>query len=356
MHQEPQGNSHHDKRATPPLLPAASPPTLPHQPVSATLPPKLPPHDPLNLYDVSSPKSAKTAGSFGRILKPAVTIGGMAVLIVFGLLVGVALLKQVTKRDTLEDYVFLCQTLFGKIKLEGAVLPSDAETEIEAQNSSAEINRISNRGKNLAPIAQGLIYLENQRAEIVKDAPNGKALFSGAVDVVSGLNSGKNADVWSGIMKALPDIASGAKTIDEAMNLEEKRHQLAIILTKFAPQFSGPLTNGSLLSFSFSEHLPILFQVDTVQSIGLANSSGSDLHNCVIFARLSDASGNSYVNLHFAPNWPKDGKLEAKYVSSDFPTPTVENVTRVDISVWTSEFSFDPMMLKKPVDGWPEPN
>jgi hypothetical protein len=112
------------------------------------------------------------------------------------------------------------------------------------------------------------------------------------------------------------------------------------------------VTNSALVAGSFTVHQPGFFEVDTVQTLTLVNSSGADLENCVISARVSDAAGKSYLNLHFTPHWPKGERLTARYTSSDFPMNMLENVVRVDVTVWSSNCSFEPMTIKMPAAGW----
>ncbi|MEI6078441.1 MAG: hypothetical protein WCS94_22875 [Verrucomicrobiota bacterium] len=372
-----------EKNPSPPVFAASSPPVLPTPvrppPVLSpnAVPPALtreakpdtkpaPPIIPLQPKTTISSKTQKSTGIKSRKIIFGIIIIGVVGL--FGLvLITLAASKKNPRngftssstlftKDTPEDFIILCETLFEKIKLEGAVLPSEAEARIKEESCQAEITGISQRGKDLGKIAQGLIYLESKRQGIAANAPNGKAFVSGLPDLASGLKNESGADMWNGLLKMLPDIASGAKTILGAMDLMEQKHMLAIILAnKCAPQFSGLVTNGSLLKCSFAEHKPIFFEPSMIQQLGLVNASGRDLHNCVVFVRASDADGKSYVNIHFAQNWPKEGNLVAQYKDTDSPNPTVENTTRVDVTVWTSEISFEPVTLVKPASGWLEP-
>ncbi len=97
------------------------------------------------------------------------------------------------------------------------------------------------------------------------------------------------------------------------------------------------------------------FQIQTRDSLALTNSSGQELHNCVIAVRLSNAAGDSYLNLYFVPDWQAYEKRVARYSNIDFPIDTVDGIVRVDVSLWSKECSIKPIVLNKPPAGWPEP-
>jgi hypothetical protein len=328
-------------------------------------PPKIPPVPATGSINILPPKLSQTSGGLGRFVGRALLVVGVCFLFLIVLIVGLGLLNRahqrissggaVFRKDNVGDYVYLCEILLDKTKLAGAVLPSDAETEIATQNYMAEISRICQNDKKLALIAQGVISLENMRAQAVNNAPNGKALASDVIDAYAGYSSSNNEAMWSGLRETLPDLVSALKFFEAETDYTDKRHQLAIVLAKLAPDFSGPKTNSAMLNVSFAEHQPGFFQVETTQTLTLINSSDIDLHNCVIFERPSNPDGNSYLNVHFAADWPKGGKLEIRHVDTETPKPMIDNTTRVDVSVWTSEFTFEPVTLQKPADGWLEP-
>ena len=358
--------------SSPPVLATPAPPVLPtedkppliqmtntdRKPVPPVIPPQ--PKAEVSAETPKSPRNGRHKLLFGILILGIVGLVGL-VLITHAaskkthrnsIFTGGTLFKK----DTAEDFVTLSEILFQNIKLEGEVLPSEAEAKLKEAACQAEITGISQRGNVLGKIAEGLINIDSQRQGIVANAPNGKAFVSGLPDLASGVKNDSGADIWNGLLKMLPDIASGAKTMYAAMGLIEQKHELAIILaSKCAPQFSGPATNGSVLNCSFSEHQPILFEASVIDQLRLVNRSGRDLHNCVVFVRASDPEGKSYVNIHFAELWPQDGNLVASYKNTDYPDPTVENTTRVDVTVWTSELSFERVTLVKPASGWPEP-
>ena len=256
-----------------------------------------------------------------------------------------------TRKDTAEDYAFLCEALLDKIKLVGGVEPSDAEVTVLNRNRQDNFVRISEEGAELGEIARSILGESGKAAEVLTNLPNGRAFFSGAGDVITGLNSNSNDQVLSGLGKALPELLRAMETyakIDESLSF---KHGVAINLAKLSPKFSGPSTNNAALNYAFSQHLPGLFESETVQSLSLTNSSGSDLHNCVILVRLSDANGKSYANVHFAPLWPQAGQLLARYTDTDATAKTLANVTKVEIAVWAREHSFEPKILTRPREG-----
>lgn len=381
MNEKPQQHSvaSNARPLVPPMLAAAPPqmppPVLANAPSPST-PPRLsvnspssaPPKIPLQQKRVEPPKEPKPSRGCNSGVKIALIIGGACFLVICALGIGIAWIKRAnhqntagaffSRKDTVEDYVSLCETLLDKIKLVGGVEPSEAELAIAARRSGSDIDRISRQAIKLAEIAQSLLEESAKQEQILTNLPNGKAFASGAGEVMTGLNSNSNEQVWSGLMKAAPDIIRGLESYDKIMEFATYHHGVAIKLAKLAPEFSGPPTNGAALICSFAEHQPGVFEFfepDPVQYLSLSNSFGSDLHSCVIVVRLSDADGKSYVNLHFAPFWPKDGNLSARYRSSEVYTKTLPNATRVEVNVCARELSFEPILLKKPQEGWPEP-
>ena len=325
MQPEPHNGDAPQNKTIPPLLATApppvisthvqAPPVIPGSRVSPgtgqkskteskPTPPPIPPQ-PKTVSPLKPPKSPRIKG-----LKIVISIIILGIVVLLGFFLvttpasktnpvrGFTSGIQLLTKDTREDFLVLCETLFEKIKLEGSFQLSEAEARIKVESNQAEIRGISQRGKNLGKIAQGLIYLESKRQNVAANAPDGKALASGFLDLASGLKNDNGADLWAGLQKAWPDIASGAKTILGAADLMDQKHMFAIVLaTKCAPQFSGPTTNASLLKCSFAEHQPIIFETSMIQQLRLTNTSGRDLHDCVVFVRASDPDGKSYVNI-----------------------------------------------------------
>lgn len=250
--------------------------------------------------------------------------------------------------------MLLCERLLAKIKLVDGVEPSEAEAAVAARDRSKEIARVSVEGVKLAEIATCLLNESNELHQIITNLPDGKGFFTGAGEVYSGFNSSSNDVMWSGIKKAAPDVIRGIQSALEIDQLATYHQGLAIKLAKLAPEFSGAQTNAGIPKCQFSVREEGLIFIDKFQFLSLSNSVGTDLHNCVIFVRLSDPDGKSYVNVHFAPLWPSAGQLVATYTDTDFTAKRLENVTKVEIAVSARECSFGPKVLTKPAAGWPE--
>jgi hypothetical protein len=60
------------------------------------------------------------------------------------------------------------------------------------------------------------------------------------------------------------------------------------------------------------------------------------------------------VNFYFVRDWLKNESRVAQYSSTAVPKITVDNITRVDLNVWASEFAVQPIVLEKPLFGWPD--
>ena len=85
----------------------------------------------------------------------------------------------------------------------------------------------------------------------------------------------------------------------------------------------------------------------------MTNSSGQELHNCVVTVRFSDAAGKSCLNIYFVPDRRIDEKRVVNYSNFDFPKDTVDGIVRVDMGFCSKECSIQPISLKKPNSGWP---
>ena len=174
-------------------------------------------------------------------------------------------------------------------------------------------------------------------------------------EVILGGYNGQRELVAAGGQKALQETDRGWNAITELKNIFDLKHVLAVELVDLGSQFSGSITDESFVSCSFAEHKAGFLEIETRESLGVVKSSGRDLHNCVIAVRLSNAAGDSYMNFYFVPKWPKNERRVALYSDTDFPRITVDNIARVDVSVRATEFSIQPVVLKMPPAGWPEP-
>lgn len=363
-------------KSSSPTAPPPSPTSLPPTPPSSAAPPPLPTNTPPSpppqklppLPQVAQPpKESKTIRGSNRGLKLGLSIAAAGVLLVCAIGIAIAVLNRsgasgrgstgafFSRKDTVEDYVFLCETMLDKIKLVNGVEPSQAEVTVAARNRQHEFTRISAQGAALAEITQSLLAETAKRGEVLTNLPDGRAFFSGSGNVLAGLNSGSNQQVISGLEKALPELIHGLETYEKLTESLNYQHGMAIKLAKLAPKFSGPMTDAGALPCSFEEYERGLILVDKFQTLSVSNSFGSNLHNCVIFVRLSDVDGASYANVHFAPLWPKAGRLQASYTDTDVTTKRLDNATRVEITVWTRENSFEPRILTRPREGWPGP-
>lgn len=284
-------------------------------------------------------------------------MAGLSFAVVIGLALGLAVWNQATREDKPENYAFLCERLLDDVPVIGAptIKPSQAEVEVGLQNLKAQLKHLSRRCRELSPIAEGFSDLIGRVEELARNAPQGSKIVFGLAEAILGAYSGQREHVGTGGQKALQETERGWNAIKEVENIFHQKHILAVKLAELAPQFSGPMTNQPFVTCSFAEHTPGFFEIEKRDFLSLVNSSGRDLHNCVIAVRLSNAKGESFVNLHFAQSWQKNEKRVAQYSDTDFPKTAVEDVIRVDVSVWAAELSTEPVTLKPPTFGWPEP-
>ena len=257
-------------------------------------------------------------------------LAGLCVVVGIGIALGLAVWNQVTREDKPENYVFLCERLLEDIPVPNAptIKASEAEVEVDLQNLKGQLKHLSRSCRKLSPVAQGFSDLIGQVEELVRNAPQGSKIVFGLAEALLGAYSGQREHVGAGGRKALEETERGWNAIKEVENIFHRKHVLAVKLAELAPQFSGPMTNQPLVSCSFAEHKPGFFEIETRDFLSLVNSSGRDLHNCVIAVRLSNAKGESYVNLHFASSWLKNEKRVAQYSDADFLKATVDGVTR----------------------------
>jgi hypothetical protein len=262
---------------------------------------------------------------------------------------------QATRQDTENDYTLMCECLFQELPADGkpTIKASDAETEARVQQVMDELAHISKRGRKLALISQRYASLIQQAVNIAQNAPQVSPVVFGSAEAALGVYTGQREVVGEGGKQALKGTEKLWNAFASVQQIVEARHVLAIQLEDLVPQFSGPETNRAQFGCSFAEHVPGFLEVQTKDSLALTNSSGQELHNCVVAVRLSDAAGNSYLNLYFVPDWQIDEKRVAKYSSFDFPKDTVDGIVRVEVGLYSKECSMQPFALKKPKSGWP---
>ena len=155
-----------------------------------------------------------------------------------------------------------------------------------------------------------------------------------------------------GGQKALNGAQDLVNAIEAFKKLLNDKHVVAVQLADLTPQFSGPMTNAQILTASFAEHTPGFLEIQTRDAVTMTNSSGQDLHNCVVAVRLSNSAGESYLNLYFVADWKSGEKRTAQYSNMDFPKDTINGIVRVDLAAWSKECSMESLTLKKPVGAW----
>jgi hypothetical protein len=161
----------------------------------------------------------------------------------------------------------------------------------DLQDLKDETRSISRHGRKLAPIARDFSALIAQLEELARNATqiSGSKMVFGLAEAALGGYTGKKDLLASGGEQTLYEAEKGWNLYSALKNLIHQKRVLAVQLVGLAPQFSGQVTtNNSFLSCSFREHTPGLFEIQTRRAISLINSSGKNLHNCVVAARLSN--------------------------------------------------------------------
>jgi hypothetical protein len=271
--------------------------------------------------------------------------------------IALAVWNQATRKDTVEDYTFLCQALFQGIPVEGSPQRhlSQAENEALAPEHRAELSRISRRSRDLAPIARSVSILGERAQALQLDRASGSKFVFGLAELCLGFSAHQPQIMAAGGEKALGETE---KAVDRAADFNQLIRDVLVLqvrLAKLAPQFSGPNTNAAAT-------LACSLAVDTggflspaSASLAVTNLSGLDLHDCVTMVRLLNASGDSSVSYYFLPAWQQGRKCVARYEDGATAQVRLDDVTTVEVDFWARELSAGPFLLKKPPRGWPEP-
>jgi hypothetical protein len=264
--------------------------------------------------------------------------------------------RQMMRKDTESDYVFLCGHLFRALPVEDTVrinLPP-AMAEAQVQDVCDQLAYISRRGQKLAPIARQYSGLLRQAERFQENPPRVSPAVFGSAEVVLGLYSGQRQIVGEGGAKVLDTTENMWDVMERLNRLYGDRDALAFRVARLAKSFSGPMTNAPVLGCSFEDHTPGFLQSKTRHSLALTNTSGRELHNCVVAVLFSNISGNSLLNLYFVPDWqPGQQRVMKDSDVLDFPKDTVNNINEVDIGFRSRECSEEPFALKRPYQGWP---
>lgn len=325
--------------------------TLPKMPDSM---PKLPlmQDKPTDNPPPLPPKSVKKSIIHPRIFKIArnFLVGGICLLLVL------FFWFEATRKDTVEDFTILCTGLFEDLPVNGkpTIKPSDAEIQARIQQAVENLSLMALHERKLAPISNKFSHLIQQGEDLQGNAPKLSPIVFGSVEAALGIYSGQRGIVGEGGKKALNGTENLWNAYNSMVQLYNDKQVLAIQLADLAPQFSGEVTNAELLACSFAEHKPGSFEVQTIDSLALTNSSDQELHNCVISVRLSNSAGDSYLNLYFVPDWKANEIRIVKYSDFDFPKDTVNGITQAEVILLSKEWSAQPVLINKPDDGWPD--
>ena len=129
-----------------------------------------------------------------RIFKTA----GVVLLAAVGILLITRIGLQIARRDTPEDYTFLCATLFGDLPIEGTptLKPSDAEIQAHVSEVDNRLWRISWRDRNLAPISRNNSLLIQQAETLQRNAPRLSPIIFGSAQAMLGMYWARRAS-WA---------------------------------------------------------------------------------------------------------------------------------------------------------------
>lgn len=226
---------------------------------------------------------------------------------IVGVIAGaIAAWNAVTRKDTKEDFVFLCQSSFECLPVDGTIPinPSEAEVIARVPQLEQNLDRLSRHSRNFAPIARQYSEYIGKLETLKSNGMQLSPIVFGLAQAVLGGFTHQNEQVAKGGDKALQGAENAVKTFTEFFATLNQKHIIATELADLTPKFSGQITDGSFLECSFSEHLPTDFwKLDKRQHLHLVNSSGRDLTNCVVSVRLSNGMGPPYVNYYFVENW-----------------------------------------------------
>jgi len=230
---------------------------------------------------------------------------------------------------------------------------TEAEGEVMLEKQLNTAHELSNSTRDMAPIARGYAQdLEGLKQLLGQEVSPSKVVFGS-------LNAALGA--YTGERKFIAD--DGKETLDETRNLWSRYNGLqkfvhqrqvhAIQLADLFPRFSGVTTNTPFLSCSFTELQAGFFTLSLDKwFLTMTNVANADLHNCVVAVRFSNDTGESMLQHYFVSTWAKEETRAVEYCQSDFPTSIVSDVSRVEVTIWSKEYSAAPSVIKKPTSGW----
>lgn len=304
--------------------------------------------------DNSKPPLLTTSRASRSSVRRILTVIGVFVAVGIVMLVALFVGFQATKKDTAKDYRLLCGCLMEQLPADGVaeVQPTKAEIEARIPLAKQASDRMSWRTRRLAPIARDFSSLIRHAETLQKNAPRLSSIVFGSAEAALGLYAGQRATVNEGGQKALKATENLWDAYVALKKIMDERQLLAVKLANLASQFSGPETNSPAIAFSFAEHKPTFFDLQTREQLVITNTSGQTLNDCIVAVQFSGDTGKSCLNLYFTPEWPANEKRSVKYSDFDFPEDTVDNIVRVDVRFWSKECSLPKATLKKSKLGW----
>jgi hypothetical protein len=172
----------------------------------------------------------------------------------------------------------------------------------------------------------------------LQQAPDIPGAIIGALEVAFGIYTHQKDAVAEGGKKVLNEASKTVSAMQKVRDLYDSKHVLAVQLGDLVPKFSSTNLTTSALGCSVLKKEPGLFDISNINySLWLTNTSGRDLHNCVIVVRSSNQSANSFLNYYYVENW-KSGEIRAtRFSKGDLPRTAIDDPVRFDFSLWTAE-------------------
>ncbi len=272
-------------------------------------------------------------------------------------------LQEIRREDTPERYGRLCELLLPSLgaEKERVVKRTEAEQVLAFEELREDLGRLAQDCRDLAPIAREANLQLTEALQLAKTAKGPGGLVMAGVETAVGLTLRSDGIIESGSKDLFDELK---RYLDLYEELKAIRHRLEVQRVKLAlaaPRFSGPVSNGTLLSFQFTEERPGLARrllgevrsMDQTQTLWLGNASGQELTRCVIVVRLITTSGDSFLHQYYVGAWAKGERRTVNYSPTALFAETDTAVARVQVTLHARELSSSITELKREGETWP---
>ena len=256
-------------------------------------------------------------------------------------------LSQITRSDKPDDFAFLASALFVELPADGnaPIRLTAPEEVVKLRKQIARLDHMARRSQTLAPIASKFGHTLKRAEALGQKSPEFSKFLFGLAEAGLGAYSGQRDRVGTGGQKALVAAETGVNYLKEQGAVLDEKRVLAVEMLDLVPKFSGAVTTTPAFSYSFEERQTGFLEIQS--TLRMVNTSGRELHNCVVAVRLSNVQGVSALSLYFANNWRNAEMRMPVFSNLDFSQQPIIGLNRVEVQIWASEFSVEPFVLSR---------